>query len=71
MRSLVLLSLILTLIALSATAQMPSPALLVLNKAANELAIVDPQSLRIVGRVPTGEGPHEVTVSSDGKYAYV
>ena len=52
-------------------AQTPSPALLVLNKEDAILAIIDPASQKIVGRVPTGEGPHEVTVSSDGKLAFV
>ncbi|HZQ90744.1 MAG TPA: hypothetical protein VFA60_03020 [Terriglobales bacterium] len=52
-------------------AQVPSPALVVLNKGANELAIVDPVNLKVVGRVPTGEGPHEVAVSADGKTAFV
>jgi YVTN family beta-propeller protein len=54
-----------------AAAETPSPALLVLNKDANELAIVDPASQKVVGRVPTGEGPHEVTASADGKFAFV
>jgi YVTN family beta-propeller protein len=44
--------------------------LLVLNKEGN-LAIVDPATGQVVGRVPTGEGPHEVTVSADGKLAFV
>lgn len=44
--------------------------LLVLNKEGN-LAIVDPASGQVLGRVPTGEGPHEVTVSTDGKLAFV
>lgn len=52
-------------------AQTPSPALLVLNKNENSLAIVDPQSLRVIARIPTGEGPHEVTASDDGKFAFV
>ena len=47
----------------------PHPALVVLNKDANELAIVNPQSLQVVGRVPTGDIPHEVAVSDDGKLA--
>ncbi|HEY0082655.1 MAG TPA: hypothetical protein VGB61_07685, partial [Pyrinomonadaceae bacterium] len=41
-------------------------ALLVLNKADNTLAIVDPAALKVVARVPVGEGPHEVVASSDG-----
>jgi len=45
--------------------------LLVLNKDENALAIVDPESGKAVGRVPTGEGPHEIVASSDGKFAFV
>ena len=51
-------------------AETPSQALLVLNKDANELAIVDPVSQKVVARVPTGEAPHEITASSDGKLAF-
>jgi YVTN family beta-propeller protein len=49
----------------------PSPALLVLNKSANELAIVDPATKQVVARIPTGNGPHEVVASDDGKMAFV
>lgn len=52
----------------AAAAQTPNPALLVLNKEGS-LAIVDPSSGAVVGRVPTGEQPHEVVVSTDGKLA--
>lgn len=52
-------------------AETPSPALLVLNKEESSLAIVDPGAGKVAGRVPVGEGPHEVTVSSDGKLAFV
>ena len=52
-------------------ADIPSPALLVLNKEEATLAIVDAKSGKVVGRVPTGEGPHEVAASSDGKLAFV
>lgn len=54
-----------------AAAETPSPALLVLNKEDNALAIVDPLAGKVVGRVPTGEAPHEVTVSADGTLAFV
>src|SRR5687768_7074678 len=47
------------------------PALLVLSKTANELAVVDPATLKVVGRAPTGNGPHEVAVSADGRTAFV
>ena len=49
----------------------PSPALLVLNKSANSLAIVDPATNQVVARIATGEGPHEVAASDDGKLAFV
>jgi len=49
----------------------PKPALVVLEKDENELAIVDPQTLKVVGRVGTGPVPHEVAVSGDGKIAVV
>jgi YVTN family beta-propeller protein len=45
--------------------------LLVLNKEEATLAVVDPGSGRVLGRVATGESPHEVAVSSDGRFAFV
>jgi len=61
----------LTLTARFAAAQTPSPALLVLEKADNSLAIVDPASLQVVARVPAGPDPHEIVASPDGKLAYI
>lgn len=52
-------------------AELPSPALLVLNKEEATLAIVDPSNGKVTGKVPTGEGPHEVAVSADGRHAFV
>src|SRR6266478_8820924 len=52
-------------------AQTPSPALLVLEKSDNMLAIVDPANLQIVARVPAGPDPHEIVASPDGKLAYI
>ena len=46
-------------------------ALLVLNKSESTLAIIDPATLKVVGRVPTGEAPHEVAASADGRLAFV
>lgn len=57
--------------ALLTAAATPSPALIVLNKEDATLAIVDPASGKVVARVPTGAGPHEVAASSDGKLALV
>jgi YVTN family beta-propeller protein len=48
----------------------PSPALLVLHKGENAMAIVDPASGKVFARVPTGQDPHELAVSDDGKLAF-
>ncbi len=52
-------------------AEPSKPLLLVLNKPQGKLLMVDPTARKIIGEVPTGTGPHEVTVSSDGKLAFV
>jgi YVTN family beta-propeller protein len=51
--------------------QTPKPVLVVLDKGDSELAIVDPSTLTVVGKVKTGPTPHEVAVSADGKIAVV
>ena len=48
-----------------------SGALLVLAKADQTLAIVDPGTLKVLGRVPSGPDPHEVVASTDGRTAYI
>src|SRR5437879_6250429 len=53
-----------------ASAQQSSPKLLVLNKEDATLAIVDPESGTVLGRVPVGQGPHELVTSTDGKIAF-
>lgn len=55
----------------SAGAQTSKPALLVLEKSDNSLAIVDPGNLQIVARIPAGPDPHEIVASPDGKLAYI
>src|SRR5260370_22242360 len=62
---------LLVLAASAVGAKTPKPALLVLEKEGNPVALVDPASLKIVGRVPAGPDPHEVESSPDGKYAYI
>jgi len=52
-------------------AQRASPALLILNKNDATLVIVDPATDQIRATIPVGDGPHEVTVSDDGKLAFV
>ena len=62
---------VLWLIAIPSIAQNSSPFLLVLEKDDRSLAIIDPMSLKVVGRIPAGEDPHEVVASDDGKFAYI
>ena len=45
--------------------------LLALSKTDHTLAIVDPVSLKVLDRLPVGPNPHEIAVSTDGRYAYV
>src|SRR5437773_8308951 len=53
-------------------AQIPaSGSLLVLAKSDQTLSIVDPTTLNVLGRVPSGPDPHEVVASTDGRFAYI
>ena len=45
--------------------------LIVLNKSDHDAALVDPSSLKILAKLPTGMGPHEVATTRDGRTAYV
>lgn len=47
------------------------PVLVVLNKSDATMAILDPMTLEVRAKVATGDGPHEVVFSEDGKTAYV
>ena len=47
-----------------------SGRLLVLNKEDATFVVVNPDSGAVTGKVPVGQGPHELIVSSDGKYAF-
>lgn len=48
-----------------------SARLLVLSKRDHTLSIVDPASLRVIGKSPSGDDPHEVAASPDGRTAYI
>jgi len=63
--------LLVLMIARPMQAQIPSPALLILEKDDSMLAVIDPASLKVIGRVPAGTDPHEVATSSDGSTAYI
>jgi YVTN family beta-propeller protein len=62
----------LLLIALGGTASAaPTGTLLVLNKSDDTVSFIDLKSIEIRATLPTGDGPHEVAVSNDGKTAVV
>jgi len=60
----------LLLTAVSVCAQLPSPALLVLEKNDKTLALVDPATLQVIVRAPAGEDPHEVVATGAG-FAFI
>jgi len=61
---------LLACVAVVISAQSASARLLVLNKEDATLAIVDPSSGRVLGKVAVGQGPHELVTSTDGKTAF-
>jgi len=71
---LVSVSVLLAAMALSATQPQSNAApgsLLVLSKGELTLSIVDPATLKVLGKVPSGPDPHEVVASTDGRMAYI
>lgn len=70
MRAIVATAVIVWCLVCGAAGQATGGRLVVLNKNDATLAVVDPSTGRVLGTVPTGEGPHEVAVSSDGKMAF-
>lgn len=51
--------------------QAQQPLLLALSKGDHTLAIVDPETLKVVAKIPVGPDPHEVIASTDGTLAFV
>jgi YVTN family beta-propeller protein len=45
--------------------------LLALSKSDQTLSIVDPATLKVLAKAPSGPDPHEVIASADGKTAYI
>lgn len=62
---------LLILLALSFATVFAKETLVVVNRDAAALQIIDPVAMKVLATVPTGEGPHEVVISSDGKTAIV
>jgi DNA-binding beta-propeller fold protein YncE len=54
-----------------ADAQLPAGTLVVTNKTPGTASIIDIASNRILATLPTGQGPHEVAISRDGRTAVV
>ena len=48
-----------------------SGRLLVLSKGALTLSAVDPVTLQVIGKAPSGPDPHEVAATPDGRTAYI
>lgn len=59
------------LAAFSLGAAQPTGTLVVTNKSPSTATIIDVGSNRILATLPTGPGPHEVAISSDGRLAIV
>jgi len=59
------------LCALLCAASARADTLLVLNKGDSNLAFVDAATMQVTAKVPTGNAPHEVAVSTDGRIALV
>lgn len=51
--------------------QTTKTVLVALNKAEGSLSIIDPNEMKVIGKVPTGDSPHEVVLSADNKTAFV
>jgi YVTN family beta-propeller protein len=61
-----------TTVALGAFQSAPAAgSLLVLSKGDLTLSVVDPATLKVLGKVPSGPEPHEVIASADGRMAYI
>jgi len=72
MRFATLLALLLTTMATEITAQIPdglTGTLIVLNKSGHDASFIDLETGEIVASPATGQGPHELLVTSDGRWA--
>lgn len=66
----ILLAAALTMVT-AATPQPTGPVLVVVNKPASTVSVVALTSGKILATLPTGNGPHEVAASADGRWAVV
>ena len=65
----------LSLLACAAACAVAMPAgaqtLIVLEKSGFQADLVDPSTGNVLVKLPTGQGPHEVAISPDGRTAYI
>lgn len=62
---------LLILLALSISSVFAKETLVVVNRDDSTVSIIDPNEMKVLATIPTGEGPHEVVITSDGKTAVV
>jgi len=55
----------------SVYAQPPKGVIAALNKADSTLVLIDPATMKVTAKIATGDSPHEVVISADGKTAFV
>jgi YVTN family beta-propeller protein len=70
-RRLMLSSCSFALLAARGEAQKPTGTLIASNMGDNTATIIDAATGRVLATLPTGEGPHEVAVSHDGRWAVI
>lgn len=70
-RPLALVPLLVLALAAIFAARAPADTLLVANKADATLSLIDLETGEVAATLPTGDGPHEVAVSPDGRRALV
>lgn len=62
---------LLSFLSVGVAAAAPTGTLLVLNKSDDTVSFIDLATSKVKATVPTGDGPHEVAVSADGKTAVI
>lgn len=62
---------LLILLALSVLSISAKETLVVVNRDDSTVSIIDPNEMKVLATVPTGDSPHEVIVTADGKTAVV
>jgi len=71
MRSFLRLAVLLAALAALAPGALAAATLAVANKAEATLSLIDLDAGEVVATLPTGDGPHEIGISPDGRFALV